>query len=211
MTYVYDILLNFHRDFFDFFEWESNDEILHIKKIPIFRIPSHDFYLFKNSLVRFDKEFIDKVFNKTEKFSRRKNTISYAFLVSNGHEIMALKLNKNGVNVYKSSLILDEEDDVLDTVFNIRESSIGYSVLKKEDDVCFKTRREKKIEKYINDSIDLLYKNKENDKLQYLYLDCFNIKENDIKKIYEVLKKEIIVGSKNIEKMNVFFKIIEQK
>ena len=211
MTYVYDILLNFEKEFFDFFEWNSDDDIMHIKKIPIFRVTNKEFYLFRDCSIRFHKSFMDKIFNKTERFSREKNKIAYAFLVSNGHETMALKLNKNGINVYKSSLLLDEEDEVTDIGFNNKEVIIGYDVLEDNREVCFKTRKEKELEKYLNNYIDNLYKNKENAKLQFLYLDCFNTREKDIKKIYEALKFEVFNGSKNVDKLSDFFKIIEQK
>ena len=31
MNYIYDILLNFKKEFFEFYEWNLNDDIIHIK------------------------------------------------------------------------------------------------------------------------------------------------------------------------------------
>ena len=40
MNYVYDILLNFNEIGYYFYDWNGNDNILHIRKIPIFKIDS---------------------------------------------------------------------------------------------------------------------------------------------------------------------------
>lgn len=40
MNYIYNIHLNFNKMYFDFYEWNDNDEIIHIKKFLSFvRIP----------------------------------------------------------------------------------------------------------------------------------------------------------------------------
>lgn len=211
MTFVYDVLLNFQKDFFDFFEWNSNDNIVHIKKIPLIKVCNNDYNMFKNSLVCFNKDFISSFFNKTETVSLPKKHIPYAFLVSNGCETIALKLNRKGFNEYKSSLLFDEDDEVSNIAFSLAETKPKY-VIKKKCEVCsFKTRNEKNAEKYIIHNINLLYKNHEFDKLKYIYLDCFNVKENDIKKICAVLKKVITNESQYVLKLNDFFKIIEKK
>ena len=32
MIYIYDILLNFNNEFYEFYEWEKSDLLFHIKK-----------------------------------------------------------------------------------------------------------------------------------------------------------------------------------
>ena len=34
MNYIYDILLNLNQHAYEFFEWELNDNIVHVKKTP---------------------------------------------------------------------------------------------------------------------------------------------------------------------------------
>ena len=211
MTYIYDILLNFEKDFFDFFEWNNNDKITHIKKIPLIKISSHEFDLFKNSKIRFKKFFLRKIYNKTEQFSPKKDVITYAFLISNGYEVIALKLNKNGINTYKSSLLFDEEDEITNIAFKLEKTQIEYVILKKQKTTSFKTRKEKTQEKNIINSLNNLYKNKENNKMQFLYLECFNTKEKNLKKIYTSLKKEVLKNSKNTKKINDFFKLTKNR
>ena len=53
MNYIYDILVNFKETLYDFYEWNKNDNITHIRKIPLFRINDiffKDFYLFTKKL-----------------------------------------------------------------------------------------------------------------------------------------------------------------
>ena len=48
MNYIYDILLNFKKEFFEFYEWNLNDDIIHIRKIPVFKVRKNQLYDFKN-------------------------------------------------------------------------------------------------------------------------------------------------------------------
>ena len=38
MNYIYDIYLNLNNILFDFFDWNKNDKIIHVRKIPIFKV-----------------------------------------------------------------------------------------------------------------------------------------------------------------------------
>lgn len=210
MTYAYDILLNFKKNYFDFFEWNNNDEIIHIKKIPIIKISNNDFSLFKYSSIRFDKKFLHSIYNKTKKYYTKKENIKYSFLISNGYETIALKLNKNGINTYKSSLLLDEEEEITKIAINLEKEKIKYTILKKKQENLLKTRKEKETINHIINSLNKSYKNKETDKLKFLYLECFNNQENNIKKIYHTLKKETLNNDKNITKLENFFKITQK-
>ena len=40
MTYIYDLILNFHNELLEFYEWDKNDEIIHIKRISLIKIKS---------------------------------------------------------------------------------------------------------------------------------------------------------------------------
>lgn len=212
MNYVYDILLNFNKEFYDFYEWNPNDEIIHIRKIPILKVSNKDFKNFKNSLVHFDNNFTSKIYNKTEKFSKAKpGSLNYAFLVSNEKETIALKLNKNGINTYKSSLLLDEGEEISDIAYDLPITNINYKIIKTNNEENFKTRKEKEIEKEIIIKLNKLYKAKEIEKLKFIYLDCFNKEEKNIDKILNILKKETLNNPKNCQKIYSFFKIIEQK
>ena len=43
MDYIYDIVLNFNDDYYEFYEWKQEDKIINIKKIPIYKIPTNKY------------------------------------------------------------------------------------------------------------------------------------------------------------------------
>ena len=36
MNYIYDIVLNFNKEYYNFFEWNKRDNIVNVKKIPLY-------------------------------------------------------------------------------------------------------------------------------------------------------------------------------
>ena len=141
------------------------------------------------STVCFNKDFCDKIHNRTEKFKKiNVALLNYVFLISNGKETMALKLNKNGVTTHKSSLLLDENEEISEMAEDLKLYNLEY-----KNKLCF------------------LYNHKEDDKLKFLYLECFGKVEDDVNKVFNKLQKEIKSNNKVTLKMIDFFKLINQK
>lgn len=185
MNFIYDIVLNFNKDFYNFFEWNKNDNVINVKKIPIFLIDNDTFTSMKYDNVIVSKDFIDLIRDKTYTYTRSKLGISC--LVSNNKEVIAVLFNDNGNLIKRSSLMLDEEEEVLDEIEN--DSLYKINIIK---------RRKVNIEnvnRNIKEKKDFLIKyiNKEtNDiNLKYLYYDYFEKDENNIKTIKSDLIKEI--------------------
>ena len=185
MNFIYDIVLNFNKDFYNFFEWNKNDNVINVKKIPIFLIDNDTFTSMKYDNVIVSKDFIDLIRDKTYTYTRSKLGISC--LVSNNKEVIAVLFNDNGNLIKRSSLMLDEEEEVLDEIEN--DSLYKINIIK---------RRKVNIEnvnRNIKEKKDFLIKyiNKEtNDiNLKYLYYDYFERDENNIKTIKSDLIKEI--------------------
>ena len=63
MIYVYDIILNWTDEdkIYEFFEWELNDDLEHIKKIPLFKIDSNTFDDILNYEVKTNDIFLNKI------------------------------------------------------------------------------------------------------------------------------------------------------
>ena len=205
MNYVYDIYLNFNKTAYDFFEWEKNDKITHIKKIPIYKINSKFFRLIVNNNVKFDIMFLKKIYNKTELF--RNSKIEYATLLCDENNIIGIILNKDGIGTLKSFLFIDEELEVLDEIKDIKKENINIKIINKNK-IELKTRNDIKIEKFINREINNIDPNK----FKYIYYELFNKKINNIyniknytslllkdklkyKRLYDILK--ITSTSKN--------------
>lgn len=207
MNFIYDILLNFNSEFYEFYEWNLDDEICHIRKMPLFKLTTKQLTDMVNNEVNLEKLFLKEIYNKTEVFTKNEvKTISYACLLSDGDKVLAVKLNKNGTIISKSSLLIEEEDEVTDLALRMKLKPIDYSIIKKKNQFEFKTRKEIEIEKFIKTKI-----NEETnlEKLRYLYFDCFGKKELDRDKIIKRIKNEINTNWDGIYlKIYNFFKLL---
>lgn len=203
MNYIYDILINFNEKLYDFFEWNLNDNIEHIKKIPIFKIDNYAFNDILNNEIVFEDEFKIQIFNKTEIFTNKNvKKIEYACLFSDGMDVIALRMDKN--KNLRSKLLIDEDVEVLEFCSNLDKYNIEYTVKNKIKNEPFKTRKQIEKRNFIIDNIKKL--NHENDinKLIYLYYECFNEKELNKNKILKKLNQE----TEN-EKLYKFFKLLQ--
>ncbi len=184
MNHIYDISVNFNTNLYEVFEWNKNDKITRIKKIPIFRVTSSDMKNFITKKITIEKSFLDKIYKKTEMFD--KNVINYAFIVTDRVDAIAIKVTDK---ILYSRLLFSEEREVLEYSNNILLTNIEYEVIK-DKNYNFKTRNEIKIKNYINRKVNELIKNNEIDELEYLYLDCFNIKNpSSITNIFSLINK----------------------
>jgi hypothetical protein len=209
MNYIYDILLNFNNNFYDFFEWNINDDIIHVRKMPIFRVDSNTLKDLTYSNLKINVNFLESIKYKTEIFNNRDiNSINYACLLSDGNRVCAIYFNEDGTIKLRSDLLIDEAIEVFDVIESIVETKLDYKIIniKQKDD--YKTRNEVEIEQYLIKQINKLKKENETEKLRYLYYECFSIKEFDINKIMERLNNEIKNNWDNVySKVYNFLKI----
>ena len=49
MIYIYDIALNFQKNYYQFFEWNRHDKIKNFSKIPIYRVSDDDIMNLKDN------------------------------------------------------------------------------------------------------------------------------------------------------------------
>jgi len=119
MINVYDIILNWtdQNKAYDFFEWDQNDDLEHIKKIHLFKVDyrlMHDLWY---HTVKIDALFLESILRKTEVFFNKKiEKIEYGCLFSDGYKVIAVEFASDGTSIYKSSLLLDEEEEILETI-----------------------------------------------------------------------------------------------
>lgn len=212
MNYIYDVLLNFQKEYYDFFEWNKNDNIYHIRKIPIFKTNQRKLNEIKNNIIKFNTNNLNLINNKTERF--KNNSVikqKYIFIIGTENECLALKLNKNGITSHKSSLLPSEQEDVINLLKQIQETDINYTIISKISTDNFKTRFEKENKIFIINELNKIYKQNNFQKLNYLCLECFNKEEKDIHTAYNKLKTEIQKTNKNFQKIYNIFKTINQK
>jgi hypothetical protein len=209
MNYIYDILINFNEKLYDFYEWNINDEITHVRKIPLFKIDSKTLCDIKNNKVKIYSEVLEKIKNKTEVFTNKNiKNIDYACLLSDGSEVFAVTFDKAGISLYKSKLLVDEDYEVIEVCERVSESKVGYQIISAQRIEVFKTRKEIEMDYYIKMEIERLNYDNNLDKLRYLYYECFNEKEDDKDKIIEQLNVELKRNWRKIaEKLYSFFKL----
>lgn len=199
MNYIYDILLNFNPIFYNFYDWYKKDKIEHIKKIPLFKVDDQTIKDFMNYELIIEDNFLVKIKNKTEIFINRKvKQKEYTFLITNLKKSLAIDL-KNG-KILISDLLIDEDELVKESASNLPECKILYKKLKKQAKEKLKTRKSIETEIKLKDEINKIYTEKDVEKLEYIYYECFNKKEKNIDKIYKKLIKEIEENLCKIEK-----------
>lgn len=189
MNYIYDILVNFNeKEVYDFYEWEKTDNIEHLRRIPIFKVNTNTLKDLKKNRVKISNDFLLRLKNKTEIFCNKLiQFIEYASIFTDGSDLVVTEFSKDGEQILKSSMLLDEALDALDESDFMNEIPIEYEVIEKLNYDEFKTRNERKIFDYIKKELNVLIKSKNYDKLKYLYFEWYNKKEKNINKIIEEL------------------------
>lgn len=191
MNYVYDVLLNFNKEMYEFYDWNLDDYISHIRKILVFRVDNKTMSDLVNNSIVVDSDFLIKISNRTEMFTKQNvKIINYAALFTNGSFVIGIKFDKNGEIIGRSKLLIDEELDILDSALDMNEYNLKYKVINTNKNEFFKTRKEVFIEKYISKKLDEVKDNKE--MLKYLYYECFNEKNTDFRKMLLKLNKSLI-------------------
>lgn len=210
MNHIYDIFLNFNASIYDMFEWNNSDDLIHIRKIPLFRL--NNLTELVNYKIKFSKDFLKQIYKKTEIFLRNRiESIDYVFLATDRKEVIAFKLDSNGYIKEYSKLLIDEEIEVLDYSSNLKISTIDYEKLDYINRDYFKTRNEKNIKSYISKQIKQMKKDNNIDKLKYLYLDCFN-KNINSDNIINNIEKEIELNWEDVYlKVYSFLKLTTSK
>ena len=184
MNYIYDILVNFKKELYDFYEWDYTDNIEHIRKVPIFKVDEKSYEEIRNYNIKLDFPTKNKIVDKAEIFSNKNILkVPYLCLFTNGLEVIALKFNEECLSVGRSRLLIDEENEVLEIAEALTIEKIGYEKTKKIANLEFITKKELAKRKYIINELAKLKKEGNQNKLQYLYYECFNKEEKDKNKI----------------------------
>lgn len=183
MNYIYDIYLNLNSTLYDFFDWNKNDKFMHIKKIPIFKIDEQNLMNIVNNCIKVEKNFLNNIYNKTELWNNS-NKLMFCALFCDYNNIIAIEFNNHGISYKKSFLTVAEELDILESTDYLKETSLKYSILKK-DNILLKTRKQLRDDIFISKEL----KNIDKNKLDYIHLECFGKHERNKKTMLNNIKK----------------------
>lgn len=211
MNYIYDIIVNFNTYAFDFYDWNKEDKLTHIRKIPVCKVKVGVLNQINEYEVIFDTSFLELIKDKTEIFTNKNTkTICYSCLLCDGMNVLAIKIEKN--HILKSKLQLEEEEEVLDVCERLSEQDIAFEIKKKNSLDNFVTRKQLNLAKQVNKLLNKTYSLKDFDTLKYIYYECFDKKEENTKEIMKVFIKQIQNNNDSILiKIRDFYKLLEVK
>lgn len=199
MNYYYDLVLNFNETAFMFYEWNENDVIEFIKKIPLFSVNNKVLKdLIYNEIV-VDKEFLNLIEDKCE---LKNGTLKYVALFASKNGAIALEFKNDGKSISRSFLQVDDEIGVTEMLYTIPLFKFDYTLGQKIK-INKNLRIEEDIKKFIELEIDSLYKKGNFDKLKYLYNEWFLKDSNDLNIIYKDMKEKL-KGDLTDKEMNIY-------
>lgn len=190
MIYIYDILLNFCdlNELYDFYEWNPNDNIENIKRIKmvhVARTTFDDFLYYKGKI---DKDFLLKIYRTCEVYTDRKvKILDYCFLISDGERVLAVEFDSTGEIIYKSKLLIDEEEEIALLANNLETVFLSFQKEKRVLMDRFFTRNEIQIRNYLMKEIKECYSKKNYGKLRFLYEEYFDEEINSQSKMFDAL------------------------
>ena len=126
MNYIHNIYLNFNNEYYDFYEWVDNDNIIHLNKIPIIKVNSNILKEILINKILIDNELYKRINNKTESNTNKYKT---SLLITDNKDIIALSFDKNHISTYISSLVLSDELDILNEINNIKKYNLKYKIV----------------------------------------------------------------------------------
>jgi len=195
MTYIYDVTLNFNEILYDFFEWNNTDNLIHVRKIPIIKVSSEDFKNIITYKIKINELLLNKIIDKTETYGKKVKKMT-SCLISDNENIIALKFNSEGISTDISSIIVEEELDILEIRIN-NSKTFEYETISPRKFLTT-TRYDSTSKNYIEKEIRKLNIKKDKEKIKYLYLEYFGKYTDDESKALNELKKELKLNN-NLE------------
>lgn len=185
MNYIYDIILNFNEEFYDFYEWKNNDNVINVRKIPVLKVDENTYVSLRNNKIQVSMETIDSL-KKNFSLYNEKIEGNIICLITNGMSAFGVMFNNNGYLIKRSGMLFDEEEEVIDESENIKEVKIDFIKNEKQKSNNI-SRIVKEKQKFIKDYISSL---DDELTLKYIYYDYFEKEENK-NNIKEILLSEI--------------------
>lgn len=163
MNYIYDIVLNFQNNYYQFFEWYRTDKIKNISKIIVYHVTDQDLKDLTYNKIIIDDNILNTIKEDNKKYKK------LMCLVSNTKQTIGLLFSNDGVLLKRSSLLFEEENEVNNFAKELPITNINYKKNTKVNTTnTLRIEKEKKdtLTKYIKETNDILT-------LKYLYYEYF--------------------------------------
>ena len=191
LNYYYDILLNWNEVGYSFYEWDDTDVLELVKKIPFFKVRHKTLVDLITNKVKVEPDFLNLIKDKTLVSNRNFTTkLSYAALLTDNKNVIALEFNEEGLTINQSYLLIDDELNTLESTYGLKELLLNYEIIKPL--VISKTlRQEQSAKSFIIFEINQLYQKGDLNKLKYLYYEYKQITSEDLELIYHTFLEDI--------------------
>lgn len=190
MIYIYDIVLNLNKELIEYFEWDNNDNIKYIRKMPLYRINNKLMKDIITKNIKIDKNFLSKIYEKSEDVNYKK--YKYLTLFTNDSIIVAVLFDEEGNNKLISRMLIEEEDEIIRLGSRITKTNIEYEIIENKNiKYSNLTREEKQIKQELLTELNVLYNTNKIDKLNYYYFEYFNKINNNKDKVYNELVESL--------------------
>ena len=178
---------------YDFYEWDFNDTIENIKRIKLINVEKERLEQLLNYDGVIDSTFLLKIYRTCEVYTSKKiKILDYCCLFSDGERVLAIEFNEKGKPIYKSKLLIDEEEEIAALAGNLEKYPFTYKLGKKILEPRFFTRSETLVRKYLMKEIEECDVKNDYGKLRYLYEEYFE-KESDS---YSKMKQDLLNSMK---------------
>lgn len=214
MNYIYDVTLNLSKNnLYEFYEWKEEDDPEFILKIPIFRVDKETFIDLKYNNVIISKDFLLKIFDKTEVYTPNSiNLIRYAALFSCDESVVGIEFDSDGNNYMKSNISVEEETEIIECSKLLKFTIMDYKVKSKNNiKEKLSTRKELEEKNFALKKLNDIYQNNEEIKLKYMFYELYNEKLEDIEKIHIKLINIIKNNDEKASKLNEILKLMDNK
>lgn len=179
MNYIYDVVLNFQDNYYNFFEWNKSDKIKNISRIPIYRVDDQDILTLKYNDVKLAN--IDQIKDESD---HHKKIIC---LVSNTKIALGLLFSQEGTLLKRSGLIFEEESEVNTFAISLPITSLEYLENinhPPQDKLRLEIEKKDTLVKSIQTISDPLT-------LKYLYYEYYEEECQNLKLIKDLLLQEL--------------------
>lgn len=188
MNFYYEIKLNFNDTLLEFYEWSGDDKLDLIKKIPLIRVKSN---IFKDICLynfKINKEFLNLINERT--ICKDSCKITNACIFCDTKNCIAIEFDENGKSIARSTLILEDENNICEISYSLKYRNID---IEKLDKIYLSNefRQENQIKKIITKELLELYRNNDINKLKYLYYELFGAIEDNKEIIFKRMLKDI--------------------
>ncbi len=190
MNYYYDIKINFQDTNYMFYDWSEKDTIEFIKRIPIYQVTTNTLKDLISYNVIINEELLKNIKDKTK---LKKNILKYCALFVSKNGAIALEFNDKGLSISRSFLQIEDEVNVLESLFTLPITKFNYKI-KNKINVNNMLRIEEEIKRFIEIEVNSLYKRKNYTKLNYLYNEWFKKDNKNPKEMKEEMHKKLENG-----------------